>query len=71
MKLTYIFGAIFGCSVIGTLIGARTPKTAFLVMSAVLSLYGFFRPLADGLFFDGIPTAFTGNSHAGAPLFHG
>jgi hypothetical protein len=45
MKLTYIFGAILACSIIGTLIGSRAAKTAFLVISAILSLYGLFRLL--------------------------
>ncbi|MES2361724.1 MAG: hypothetical protein V4646_07965 [Pseudomonadota bacterium] len=45
MKTTYIFGAILACSVIGALIGARAAKTALLVATALLSLYGLFRLL--------------------------
>lgn len=45
MKTTYILGAILACSVIGTLVGARSAKTAFLVLSGVLSLYGLVRLL--------------------------
>ena len=45
MKTTYILGAILACSVTGTLIGARSAKTALLVVSAILSLYGLVRLL--------------------------
>ncbi|ABE46064.1 hypothetical protein Bpro_4172 [Polaromonas sp. JS666] len=45
MKTTYILGAILACSVTGTLVGARSAKTALLVVSAVLSLYGLVRLL--------------------------
>jgi hypothetical protein len=45
MKTTYILGAILACSVIGTLVGARGAKTGFLVLTALLSLYGLFRLL--------------------------
>jgi hypothetical protein len=45
MKTTYILGAILACSVIGALIGNRGAKTALLVASALLSLYGLFRLL--------------------------
>jgi len=45
MKTTYILGAILACSVIGTLVGARGAKTGFLVVTALLSLYGLFRLL--------------------------
>jgi hypothetical protein len=45
MKTSYIFGAILACSVIGTLVGARAAKTGFLVLTALLSLYGLFRLL--------------------------
>jgi hypothetical protein len=45
MKTTYILGAILACSVIGTLVGARAAKTAFLVLSGILSLYGLVRLL--------------------------
>jgi len=45
MKTTYILGAILVCSVIGALIGSRAAKTALLVATALLSLYGLFRLL--------------------------
>jgi hypothetical protein len=45
MKTTYILGAILVCSVIGTLVGARSMKTALLVVSGILSLYGLARLL--------------------------
>lgn len=45
MKTSYIFGAILACSAIGTLIGARAAKTALLVLSGVLSIYGLVRLL--------------------------
>ncbi|MES2878798.1 MAG: hypothetical protein V4713_10285 [Pseudomonadota bacterium] len=45
MKTTYIFGAILACSLIGTLVGARATKTALLVISGALSLYGLVRLL--------------------------
>lgn len=43
MKTTYILGAIFACSVTGTLLAGRTAKTVFLVVSGALSLYGLAR----------------------------
>lgn len=45
MKTTYIFGAILACSVTGTLAGARAAKTALLVLTGILSLYGLIRLL--------------------------
>lgn len=45
MKTTYILGAILACSFIGALVGARAAKTALLVISGLLSLYGLFRLL--------------------------
>jgi hypothetical protein len=45
MKTSYIFGAILACSVMGTLVGARTAKTALLVLTGILSLYGLIRLL--------------------------
>ncbi|WP_168173504.1 hypothetical protein [Polaromonas sp. A23] len=45
MKTSYIFGAILACSVIGTLVGARTAKTALLVLCGILSIYGLVRIL--------------------------
>jgi hypothetical protein len=45
MKTSYIFGAILACSLIGTLVGARTTKTALLVVSGALSVYGLARLL--------------------------
>ncbi len=45
MKTSYIFGAILVCSIAGTLMGARSGKTALLVVSGVLSGYGLFRLL--------------------------
>ncbi len=43
MKTIYIFGAILVCSVAGTLIGARSTKTALLVVTGALSAYGLLR----------------------------
>jgi predicted membrane protein len=45
MKTTYIFGAILACSIIGAVVGARTAKTIFLLMTAILAAYGLFRIL--------------------------
>lgn len=45
MKTSYIFGAILVCSIAGTLMGARSGKTALLVVSGVLAGYGLFRIL--------------------------
>lgn len=45
MKTTYIFGAILACSVMGTLAGARAAKTALLVLTGILSIYGLIRLL--------------------------
>ena len=45
MKTTYILGAILACSVTGTLAGARSTKTALLVVAGILSLYGLARLL--------------------------
>lgn len=45
MKTSYLFGAILLCSIIGTLVGARSARTALLVTSGVLSAYGLFRML--------------------------
>jgi len=45
MKTTYIFGAILACSLIGALIGARTTKNIFLLLTAILAAYGLFRLL--------------------------
>lgn len=45
MKTTYIFGAILASNVIGTLVGARGAKTAMLVVSGLLSVYGLARLL--------------------------
>lgn len=45
MKTSYILGAILACSVIGTLVGARSTKTALLVISGILSIYGLVRLL--------------------------
>lgn len=45
MKTSYILGAILACSVIGTFVGARAAKTALLVLSGALSLYGLVRLL--------------------------
>ena len=45
MKTTYILGAILACSITGTLVSARSTKTALLVVTGVLSLYGLVRIL--------------------------
>lgn len=45
MKTSYILGAILVCSVIGSLVGARSTKTALLVVTGVLSVYGLVRLL--------------------------
>ena len=45
MKTTYILGAILACSVTGTLVGARSAKTALLLVSAILAIYGLVRLL--------------------------
>ena len=45
MKTTYILGAILACSIIGTLVGARSAKTVLLVISGILSAYGLVRLL--------------------------
>ena len=45
MRTTYILGAILACSVTGTLAGARSTKTALLVVAGILSLYGLARLL--------------------------
>ena len=45
MKTSYLFGAILACSIIGTLVGARSMKTALLVVSGGLSGYGLLRLL--------------------------
>ncbi len=45
MKTTYIFGAILACSVIGALVGGRSTKTALLVGTGLLSVYGLARLL--------------------------
>ena len=46
MKTSYILGAILACSVIGILVGARSTKTALLVISGILSIYGLVRLLS-------------------------
>lgn len=43
MKLIYIFGAILICSLLGALVAGRAMKTALLVTTGALSLYGIFR----------------------------
>ncbi len=43
MKLIYIFGAILICSLLGSLVANRAMKTALLVATGALSLYGIFR----------------------------
>jgi len=43
MKTTYIFGAILACSLAGSLLAGRSAKTAFLLLSGALSLYGLAR----------------------------
>jgi uncharacterized membrane protein YkgB len=45
MKTSYILGAILACSVIGTLVGARSTKTALLLVCGLLSIYGLVRLL--------------------------
>lgn len=45
MKTSYLFGAILVCSLAGTLLGGRSAKTACLVVSGALSLYGLARLL--------------------------
>lgn len=45
MKTIYILGAILACSVVGTLVGARSTKTALLVVSGIFSAYGLVRLL--------------------------
>jgi hypothetical protein len=45
MKTTYILAAILACSVAGALVGARSIKTALLVVSALLAIYGLARLL--------------------------
>lgn len=45
MKITYIFGAILVCSLIGAMVPTRAVKTILLVLSGVLSAYGLFRLL--------------------------
>lgn len=45
MKTTYILGAILACSVAGAFVGARSTKTALLLVCAALSLYGLVRLL--------------------------
>jgi hypothetical protein len=46
MKTSYIFFAILACSVIGALAGARSTKTLFLGITAILSTFGLLRLLA-------------------------
>lgn len=45
MKTTYILGAILACSIMGTLVGARSMKTVLLVISGIISIYGLVRIL--------------------------
>lgn len=45
MKTTYILGAILACSVTGALVSARSTKTALLVVTTLLSVYGLVRLL--------------------------
>lgn len=45
MKTSYILGAILACSVTGTLVGSRSTKTALLVVTGILSIYGLARIL--------------------------
>jgi hypothetical protein len=45
MKTSYIFGAILACNIVGVLVGARSTKTALLVVSGMLSVYGLVRLL--------------------------
>ena len=45
MKTTYIFGAILACSIVGTLVGSRSAKTALLLVSGLLAVYGLVRIL--------------------------
>jgi len=45
MKTSYIFGAILACNIVGALVGARSTKTALLVVSGMLSVYGLARLL--------------------------
>lgn len=46
MKTSYLFGAILATSIVGTLVGARSAKTALLVVTGLLAAYGLFRLLA-------------------------
>ncbi|MET0519633.1 MAG: hypothetical protein ABW005_12480 [Burkholderiaceae bacterium] len=43
MKTTYVFAAILACSAVGLLVGGRGAKTALLLASGALSLYGLIR----------------------------
>lgn len=45
MKTTYLLGTILICSITGTLVSARSTKTALLVVTGVLSVYGLVRIL--------------------------
>jgi hypothetical protein len=45
MKTSYIFGAIAACGILGALIGHRAAKTALLLVSALLAVYGLLRVL--------------------------
>ena len=43
MKTTYVLGAILASSAIGAWTADRTAKTAFLLISAALAIYGLAR----------------------------
>ena len=45
MKTVYILAAILACSIAGALMSDRAAKTAFLVLSGALSIYGLARIL--------------------------
>lgn len=42
---SYLFGAILALSLLGLVIGARTAKSAMLIMCAVIAAYGLLRIL--------------------------
>ncbi|WP_342129198.1 hypothetical protein [Hydrogenophaga sp. OTU3427] len=46
MKTSYILGAILVCSLLGAVVSGRSVKTACLLLSGALSLYGLARMLA-------------------------
>jgi hypothetical protein len=45
MKTSYILGAILACNLLGLLVGGRTAKHGFIVVSGALAVYGLVRIL--------------------------